>query len=157
MSAQALDRLGHRGVDLLGQVDQEGQGLNITVSGAAAVGAQDAADEGAVLVVLDLPSWPFRCQPHFDSPGLESGTAGDVPAGWLTAGRGGCEAFVLSEHGAWLLPADRLRRRGASSDSCRNRLEGRDCQGGRLRHPQDATGGSALDWPVLEGYMIGSG
>jgi hypothetical protein len=49
MSAQALDRLGHRGVDLLGQVDQEGQGLNITVSDAAAVGAQDAADEGGVL------------------------------------------------------------------------------------------------------------
>ena len=70
MSAQALDRLGHRGVDLLGQVDQEGQGLNITVSDAAAVGAQDAADEGAVLVVLDLPSWPFRCQPHFDSSRL---------------------------------------------------------------------------------------
>ena len=46
MSAQALDRLGHRGVDLLGQVDQEGQGLNIAVSDAAAVGAQDAADEG---------------------------------------------------------------------------------------------------------------
>ena len=56
MSAQALDRLGHRGVDLLGQVDQEGQGPNITVSDAAAVGAQDAADEGAVLVVLDRPA-----------------------------------------------------------------------------------------------------
>ena len=67
MSGQALDRPGHRGVDLLGQVDQEGQGLNITVSDAAAAGAQDAADEGTVLVVLDLPSWPFRCQPHFDS------------------------------------------------------------------------------------------
>ena len=88
MIAQALDRLGHRGVDLLGQVDQEGQGLNITVSDAAAVGAQDAADEGAVLVVLDLPSWPFRLNPTLTVPGLESGTAGDVPSGWLTAGRG---------------------------------------------------------------------
>jgi len=38
-----------------------------------------------------------------------------------------------------------------------NRLEGEDCQGGRLRHPKDATAGSALDWPVLEGYDIGSG
>ena len=25
----------------------------------------------------------------------------------------------------------------------------------RACHPQDATEGSALDWPVLEGYMIG--
>jgi len=72
MSGQALDRPGHRGVDLLGQVDQEGQGLNITVSDAAAAGAQDAADEGTVLVVLDLPSWPFRCQPTLTVPGLES-------------------------------------------------------------------------------------
>ena len=67
MSAQALDRLGHRGIDLLGQVDHEDQGLNITVSDAAAVGAQDAADERTVLVVLDLSSWPFRCQPRLDT------------------------------------------------------------------------------------------
>src|SRR5690348_2923509 len=39
-----------------------------------------------------------------------------------------------------------------------NRLEGRDCQGERLRHRLgDASGGSALDRPVLEGYTIGSG
>jgi hypothetical protein len=38
-----------------------------------------------------------------------------------------------------------------------NRLEGRDCQGWRLRHRLgDATGGSALDRPVLEGCTIGS-
>jgi len=59
MSGQALDRPGHRGVDLLGQVDQEGQGLNITVSDAAAAGAQDAADEGTVLVSLSTPLWQF--------------------------------------------------------------------------------------------------
>jgi hypothetical protein len=64
VSAQALDRLGHGGVDLLGQEDQ---GLDVAVSGAAGVGAQDAPDEGAVLVVLDLPSWPFWCQPGLDS------------------------------------------------------------------------------------------
>ena len=36
-----------------------------------------------------------------------------------------------------------------------NRLEGRDCQAWRLR-PRlgDATGGSALDRPALEGYTI---
>ena len=55
MGAQALDRLGHRGVDLLGQADQEDQGLDIAVSDAAAESAQDAADECGVLVVLDLP------------------------------------------------------------------------------------------------------
>ena len=39
-----------------------------------------------------------------------------------------------------------------------NRLEGRDCQGWRLRHRLgDATAGSALDRPALEGYTIGSG
>ncbi len=39
-----------------------------------------------------------------------------------------------------------------------NGLEGRDCQGWRLRHRLgDATGGSALDRPDLEGYTIGSG
>jgi hypothetical protein len=33
-----------------------------------------------------------------------------------------------------------------------NRLEGRDCQGWRfVPSRSDATGGSALDWPVLEG------
>jgi hypothetical protein len=59
MSTQALDRLGHGGVDLLGQADQQDQGLDVAVSDAAAVGAQDAPDEGAILVVLDLPSWLF--------------------------------------------------------------------------------------------------
>ena len=73
MSAQAPDHLGHRGIDLLGQADQEDQedqDLNIAVSDAA-VGAQDAAGEGAILVVLDLPSRAFRCQPGLDteSPG----------------------------------------------------------------------------------------
>ncbi len=38
-----------------------------------------------------------------------------------------------------------------------SRLEGRDCQGWRLRHRHGAaTRGSALDRPALEGYMIGS-
>jgi hypothetical protein len=59
VSAQALDHLGHRGVDLLGQADREDQGLKIAVSDAAAAGAQDAAGEGAILVVLDLPSRAF--------------------------------------------------------------------------------------------------
>ena len=65
--AQALDRLGYGGVDLLGQAEHEAQGLDVAVADAAAAGAQDAADERGVLVVLDLPSWPFRCQPRLDS------------------------------------------------------------------------------------------
>ena len=65
--AQALDRLGYGGVDLLGQAEHYGQGLNVAVADAAGVGAQDAPDECAVLVVLDLPSWPLWCQPALDS------------------------------------------------------------------------------------------
>ena len=61
MSAQALDRLGHRGVDLLGRVDQEGQGLNITVSDAAAVRAQDAADEGSARARAPTQRWCSGC------------------------------------------------------------------------------------------------
>ena len=57
--AQALDRLGYGGVGLLGQAEHDGQGLNVAVADAAGVGAQDAPDESAVFVVLDLPSWPF--------------------------------------------------------------------------------------------------
>jgi hypothetical protein len=52
--AQALHRLGYGGVDLLGQAEYEGQGLDVTVADATGVGAQDAPDERAVLVVLDL-------------------------------------------------------------------------------------------------------
>ena len=37
-----------------------------------------------------------------------------------------------------------------------NRLEGRDCQGWRLRH-RVSDSEAALYWPVLEGYTIGSG
>ena len=58
--AQALDGLCYGGVDLLGQAEHEAQGLDVAVADAAAAGAQDAADERGVLVVLDLPSWPFR-------------------------------------------------------------------------------------------------
>jgi hypothetical protein len=47
MSAQALDRLGHRGVDLLGQVDQEGQAARLAgdIVGISEPPQQVAADE----------------------------------------------------------------------------------------------------------------
>jgi hypothetical protein len=41
MSTKALDRLGHGSVDLLGQADQQDQSLNVAVSDAAAIGAQE--------------------------------------------------------------------------------------------------------------------
>jgi hypothetical protein len=67
-------------------------------------------------------------------------------------------ASVLSEHGGGSF---RLPGRGVAVPhpiAAGNRLEGLDCQGWRLRHRLgDATGGSALDWPALEGYTIGSG
>jgi hypothetical protein len=64
VAAQALDGFGDGGVDLGGQVEHEGQGLDVAVSDAAAVGAQNAADECGV---LDLPSRAFWCQSCLDS------------------------------------------------------------------------------------------
>jgi hypothetical protein len=61
--ASAFDGPGYGSVDLLGQAEHEGQGLDVAVPDSMAVGAQDAADERGVLVVLDLPSWPFRSTP----------------------------------------------------------------------------------------------
>jgi hypothetical protein len=70
--AQAPDRLGYRSVYLLGQADHEDQGLDVAVADTTGVGAQDAPDERAVLVVLDLPPPPVRCQSVLDSirPGM---------------------------------------------------------------------------------------
>ena len=42
-------------VDLGGQAEHEGQGFDVAVGDAAGVGAQDAAGERGVLVVLDQP------------------------------------------------------------------------------------------------------
>ena len=53
--AQTLDCPGYGGVDLLGQAEHEGQGLDVAVADATGVGAQDAPGECAVLVVLNLP------------------------------------------------------------------------------------------------------
>jgi hypothetical protein len=66
-AAQARDGLGYGGIDLLGQAEHEGQGLDVAVPDAAAVGAQNAADERGVVGVLDLPSRTFRCQLCLDS------------------------------------------------------------------------------------------
>jgi hypothetical protein len=67
VATRAFDRLGYGGVDLLGQAEHEGHGLGVAVPDTVGLGAQDAADEGAVLVVLDLPSRALRCQRGLDS------------------------------------------------------------------------------------------
>ena len=59
MSAQAFDRVGDRGVDLIGQANHEGECFHIAVSDSAPACAQDEADEGGILVVLDLSPWTF--------------------------------------------------------------------------------------------------
>jgi hypothetical protein len=49
MGAQALDRLGYDGVDLVGQAHHEDECFHIAVSDAAAAGTQDTADESRIL------------------------------------------------------------------------------------------------------------
>ena len=65
MGAETFDCFSDGGVDLLGEVVHEDQGLDVAVSDAAAVGAQDAPDEGAVLrrsrpavVAVLVSTWP---------------------------------------------------------------------------------------------------
>src|SRR5690348_13059294 len=83
--AQARDGLGYGGVDLLGQAEHEGQGLDVTVADTAAVCVQDAADECPVLVVLDGPPSPVRCQ-----PGLDTGSRAVVACtNWVVRHDGG--------------------------------------------------------------------
>jgi hypothetical protein len=67
MGAQARDSLGDAGVDFFGQAEHEGQGFDIAVPDAAVAGAQDAADERGVLVVLNQLLCPFQCRPGLDS------------------------------------------------------------------------------------------
>jgi hypothetical protein len=131
---QALDGLGHGGVDLLGQAEHEGQGLEVAVPDAAAVGLRDAADERSVFVVLDLPSRTFRRQPGLD--GVRPGELSfrDELSSWLTAWIG------LAKRSCWASMAAapfRLPGRGVEVPhpvAAGNRLEGQDCQGWRVRH-----------------------
>ena len=86
--AQALDSLGCGGVDLLGQAEHEAQGVDVAVADAAAVGAQDAADECAVLVVSTRRRRRFGVNPALTVSGLGlpvPDTANDLPRDW---GRG---------------------------------------------------------------------
>ena len=75
-AAQPLDRLGYRGVDLVGEIGHEDQGLEIAIADPASVGTQDAPDECAVLVVLDLPPSPFGVNPALTLSGAVLALAG---------------------------------------------------------------------------------
>ncbi len=61
-----------------------GQGVNVTGHDSPGVGADDAADEGGVLVVLDVPSPLVWCQ-----PGLDGGSPGAVANTRWVVRRGG--------------------------------------------------------------------
>jgi hypothetical protein len=87
-AAQPLDRPGYRGVDLVGEIGHENQGLDIDIADPASVGTQDAPDECAVLVVLHLPPSPFGVNPALTLSGLGSWPAGDVLAAWSMRCRG---------------------------------------------------------------------
>ena len=58
----------------------DGDGLDVAGGDAAAVGADDAAQERGVLVVLHDPVAPFRCQRLLDA-GRALGRAGGISHG----------------------------------------------------------------------------
>ena len=66
-------------VEVVGEVGHVGDGFDVSGGDAAAVGADDAAEERGVLVVLDDPRSPFWCQWLVDGemsrtrPGVSSG------------------------------------------------------------------------------------
>jgi hypothetical protein len=56
--AQALDRFAYCGIEIVREAGHEAKSFHIAVCHTSAVGAQDAADERGVLVVLDRPPSP---------------------------------------------------------------------------------------------------
>ena len=58
--------LADSGIDLVGEIGHQGERLDVAVSDAAGVGAQDAAGERGVLVVLPHPHGAVWCQRGLD-------------------------------------------------------------------------------------------
>ena len=58
--------------------------FGVAVCDSTAVGAQDAPDECLVLVVLDVPSRPFRCQPNLDTLRVRELVPPEYSIEWLT-------------------------------------------------------------------------
>ena len=64
--AQACHGLADRGIDLLGETGHGDERVDVAVRDTAGVGPQDAASERGIVVVLDQPPRPFRCQRPLD-------------------------------------------------------------------------------------------
>jgi|SRR6185437_10303018 hypothetical protein len=86
--AQALDRLGYGGVDLLGQAEHDGQGLNVAVADAAGVGARMRRTKALYSSFSTCRRGRFGVNPPLTASGLGSWHAGDVLATWLASCRG---------------------------------------------------------------------
>ena len=69
----------------VGEGAMVGDGFDVAGCDAAAVGADDAAQERGVLVVLDDPVSPFWCQGLLDA-GRAVRRAGGVSHGWCPSG-----------------------------------------------------------------------
>ena len=82
--AEAGDGLADGVVEVVGEVGHGGDGFDVSGGDAAAVGADDAAEERGVLVVLDDPRSPFWCQ------WLVDGELGGAGAGVSSGAPGRC-------------------------------------------------------------------
>jgi len=130
-AAQALDRLGYRAVEFIGEPGLEGECFDVAVCDPAAVGAQDAPDEGPYSSFSTCRPGRFGVNPVLTLSGLAGWIAGDGLSGWLTACRG------LVGRSSW------------ASMAASFRLPGR---GVEVPHPI-----AAGNRPSREGYTIGSG
>ena len=70
--AEPGDGLAGGVLEVVGEADHGGDGLDVAGGDAAAVGAYDAAQERGVLVVLDDPVAPFWCQRLLDAGGCSA-------------------------------------------------------------------------------------
>lgn len=155
VSTQPLDRLGHRGVDLLGR--PKGRALPHR---RPRCGCRRAGRAGRRHCTH--PFSTHRCSRFDVNVTVNSVRLGQLGR-WVTccgqadAAEKGCEAFVLV--GMALGSSGKLaRRRDTSSDRCRKPPTGAGCQECRLRNrPQRKRQIAALDRAMLKGYMLGSG
>jgi hypothetical protein len=74
--AQAPNSLGYGGVNLTGEPGHKDECIHVALPDTTRVGAQDAADECGVLVILDLPPWMFGVNASLTVSGLRGGAAG---------------------------------------------------------------------------------
>ena len=94
---EAGDGLADGVVEVVGEVGHVGDGFDVSGGDAAAVGADDAAEERGVLVVLDDPRSPFCCQGPVDGElgGADRGCHRVPPVGAVVALAGRTRHAVL--------------------------------------------------------------